>query len=175
MHGEDALECIHTKEVVPLVTQKKILMLNTTPVKCHIPSEVANDIAMGERSALVFVGAPSIMPMNESKLTDEQLARLHHHGLAHPADDVPVKMGLTTTKLNGDCLCCDKAKFKVQTFKRNDPMMHQKNPPCWRVCADGCGGGLKGTTQGSSMGGPSSCEGAVGEHVFVDPTSETLR
>jgi hypothetical protein len=174
MHGEDALECIYTKEVVPLVTQKKILMLNTTRVNCHIPREVVNDIEMGERSALVYVDAPSIMLMNESKLTDEQLARLYHHRLAHPADDVPVKMGLTTTKLNEDCLCCDKAKFKVQTFKRNDPMMHQKNPPCWRVYADGHGGGLKGTTQESSMGGP-SYEGAVGGYVFVDPTSGTLR
>ena len=174
MHGEDVLECIHTKEVVPLVTQKKILMLNTTRVNCEIPREVVNDIAMGERSALVYVEAPSIMLMNESKLTDEQLARLYHHRLAHPADDVPVKMGLTTTKLNEDCLCCDKAKFKVQTFKRNDPMIHQNNPPCWRVYADGYGGGLKGTTQGSSMGGP-SYEGAVGGYVFVDPTSGTLR
>ena len=174
MHGEDVLECIYTKEVVPLVTQKKILMLNTTPVKCEIPREVVEDIAQGERSALVFVDIPSIMMMNESKLTDEQLARLYHHRLAHPADDVPVKMGLTTTMLNEDCLCCDKAKFKTQTFKRNDPMIHQKNPPFWRVYADGYGGGLKGTTEGSSMGGP-SYQGAVGGYVFVDPTSGTLR
>jgi len=174
MHGEDVLECVHTKEVVPLVTQKKILMLNTTPVECEIPSEVVDEIAMGERSALVYVDAPSIMLMNESKLTDEQLARLHHHRLAHPAEDVPVKMGLTTTMLNEDCLSCDKAKFKTQTFKRNDPMIHQKNPPFWRVYADGYGGGLKGTIEGSSMGGP-SYEGAIGGYVFVDPTSGTLR
>jgi hypothetical protein len=83
-------------------------------------------------------------------------------------------MGLTTTKLNEDCSCYDKAKFKVQTFKRNDPMIHQKNPPCWGVYVDGCGGGKKGTTQGSSMGRP-SYEGAVGGFVFVDPSSGTLR
>ena len=174
MHGEDVLECIYTKEVVPLVTQKKILMLNTTPVNCHIPSDVVDEIAKGDRSALVFVDAPSIMLMNESKLTDEQLARLYHHRLAHPADDVPVKMGLTKTRLNEDCLCCDKAKFKVQTFKRNDPMIHQKNPPFWRVYVDGYGAGKKGSTQGSSMGGP-SYEGAVGGFVLVDPSSGTLR
>ena len=174
MHGEDVLECIYTKEVIPLVTQKKILMLNTTPVNCHIPSDVVDEIAKGDRSALVFVDTPSIMLMNESKLTDEQLARLYHHRLAHPADDVPVKMGLTKTRLNEDCLCCDKAKFKVQTFKRNDPMIHQKNPPFWRVYVDGYGAGKKGSTQGSSMGGP-SYEGAVGGFVLVDPSSGTLR
>ena len=174
MHGEDVLECIYTKEVVPLVTQRGILVMNSTPIQVEIPKEVVSEIANRERSALVFVDTPTIMMMNESRLTDEQLARLYHHRLAHPADDVPVKMGVTKTRLNEDCLCCDKAKFKTATFKRNDPMIHQKNPPFWRVYADGYGGGLKGSTEGSSMGG-TSYEGAVGGYVFSDPTTGTLR
>ena len=65
------------------------------------------------------------------------------------------------------CDCCVKSKFKVGSFKRNDPMIRIATEPYWRIYCDGYGGQ-------SSMG-VESYEGAVGGFAFKCSSSGTLR
>ena len=65
------------------------------------------------------------------------------------------------------CDCCVKSKFKVGTFKRNDPMIKMVNEPYWRVYVDGYGG--------QQNMGVESYEGAIGGFAFKCSSSGTLR
>ena len=76
-------------------------------------------------------------------------------------------MGTAQIRLNEDCYCCDQAKYKHKSFKRNSIDAYARNDPWWRVFCDGYGGQL-------SMG-TESYEGAVGGFVFVCPSSGTVR
>ena len=109
---------------------------------------------------------PSLV-MNEAKLDDVEVARLWHWRTAHSGAEVPVKMGAAKVKLNEDCYCCDQAKYKSHSYKRNSTDTYAGNEPFWRVFCDGYGGQL-------SMGSE-SYEGAVGGFVFVCPTSGTVK
>ena len=108
-----------------------------------------------------------VLVLNEAKLDDIEQARLWHWRTAHSGGDVPMKMGTAQIRLNEDCYCCDQAKYKHKSYKRNSIDAYAKNDPWWRVFCDGYGGQL-------SMG-TESYEGAVGGFVFVCPSSGTVR
>ena len=74
---------------------------------------------------------------------------------------------MTEEKWDENCECCDKSKFKIGSFKKNDPKIKMANPPYWRVYCDGYGGQ-------KSMGVP-SFEGAIGGFVFVCSSAGTIR
>ena len=76
-------------------------------------------------------------------------------------------MGTAQIRLNEDCYCCDQAKYKHKSFKRNSIDAYARNDPWWRVFCNGYGGQL-------SMG-TESYEGAVGGFVFVCPSFGTVR
>ena len=105
--------------------------------------------------------------MNESKLTDDERARLYCRRFAYCDTNIFKTMfgkeefgkfpKLPT--LNEDNIVADMAKFKRKPFKRNDPANTMDAPPFWRVYVDGYGGQ-------QSLGGP-SYEGAVGAYLFV--------
>ena len=108
------------------------------------------------------------MTLNESKLDAVSLSRLWHWRLGHPASNVPIKMDDSISHvLNEDCYCCDQSKFKVGKFPKTDPLIHQNNPPFWRVFCDGYGG--------QNSLGAESYEGAIGGFVFSDTSSGTMK
>ena len=108
-----------------------------------------------------------VLVLNEAKLDAIEQARLWHWRTAHSGGDVPIKMGTAQIRLNEDCYCCDQAKYKHKSFKRNSIDAYARNGPWWRVFCDGYGGQL-------SMG-TESYEGAGGVFVFVCPSSGTVR
>ena len=74
--------------------------------------------------------ATTCLVMNEAKLLPEQLSRLYHWRLAHPGDEVPIKMTENLNdpaqmnvkvRLNEDCKECDKAKFQKGGHHAIDP------------------------------------------------------
>ena len=174
----DVIECMRTKTIVPLATKNGILVVRTYGPFTPVSKEVCLDIVNKSSSALISLNEKTpatSMVMNTARLSNEALARLWHWRLGHPAPEVPLKMQQGVDfRLNEDCYCCDKSKFKVGSFPRRDPVLLQNNPPFWRVYCDAYGGGTREQLAGTSMGGE-SYEGAVGGYVFTDPTTGTMR
>jgi hypothetical protein len=75
--------------------------------------------------------------LNEAKLNAIELARLWHWRLAHAAQDVPYKMGISEVANNEDCYCCDQSKFRTNSFKRNPEDRFEDFSPWWRTYCDG--------------------------------------
>jgi hypothetical protein len=110
----------------------------------------------------------TVMVLNESKLSQEQRARLWHWRLGHCNPQLTVdmsKQGLVSGLdvrhvLNEDCTECDKAKFRKGTFRRNTLETRRFYPPFYKVYADGFGG--------QKSFGKASLDGGKGSFIFVD-------
>ena len=155
----------------------------------NIEIPVGNDVDSGWQTpspralmkgvfALLFttmvVGAThTSMVFNEAKLDAPSRSRLWRWRLGHPAADVPVRASKTsknvncTHTLNEDWPIQQKAKFRKQSFARNELATVSGYEPFWRVYADGYGGQ-------ESMG-PPSYEGAIGGFVFVCAGTGTMK
>jgi hypothetical protein len=175
----DVLECMRTKTIVPLTTLNGILVVKTCGLLTSVSKSMCLAIVNRTSSAMVSLKEKkpaTSMVLNTARLSKEALARLWHWRFGHhPAPEVPMKMQQGVKfRLNEDCYCCDKSKFKVGSFPRRDPVLLHNNPPFWRVYCDAYGGGTRELLTGTSMGGE-SYEGAVGGYVFIDPTTGTMQ
>ena len=120
----------------------------------------------------------TVLVVNEAKLSAEQLARLWHWRLGHPAAKTPVimsKKGLASEinvrhELQCKCPICVKAGFSKTHTPRNDIdyqlTVRKSYPPYWVVHVDASGGQ-------ESMGVP-TYYGGIGEYHFVDGRSGAI-
>jgi hypothetical protein len=112
-------------------------------------------------------GVVKAMLMNETKLSEDERARLYCRRLGYIDTKIFATMASKSEfgnfpklkVLNEDNIGSDLAKHKRGVYKRNDPEEKLDNPPWWRVQADGYGGQ-------SSMGALSE-EGASGAYLFT--------
>ena len=112
-------------------------------------------------------GVVKAMLMNETKLSDDERARLYCRRLGYIDTRIFATMASKSEfgnfpklkVLNEDNIGSDLAKHKRGAYKRNDPEEKLVNPPWWSVQADGYGGQ-------NSMGAVSE-EGASGAYLFT--------
>ncbi len=105
--------------------------------------------------------------MNETKLSDDERARLYCRRLGYVDTRIFATMASKSEfenfpklkVLNEDNIGSDLAKHKRGAYKRNDPEEKLVNSPWWCVQADGYGGR-------NSMGALSE-EGASGAYLFT--------
>ena len=126
-----------------------------------------------QQEVILNIGVPEInvtvksMLMNESKLSEDERARLYCRRLGYIDTRIFTTMASKSEfgnfpklkVLNEDNIGSDLAKHKRGAYKRNDPDEKLINPPWWSVQADGYGGQ-------NSMGALSE-EGASGAYLFT--------
>ena len=146
-----------------------------------------NDYSTSLRQQLdVAMEKCEVYVMNVAKLTPKQRALLWHFRLGHMHEDVPIRLsskdfqglprafGINVhTKLNCDCVFCDKAKFRTLPYSEVPRELKERYPPFFLCSVDGFGGqksmGAKAQVSEEQDGqgfGCASIGGAVGGYVF---------
>ena len=143
-------------------------LFDTAPFLKKQPIEMSCDrMKSGQLVEMQSSRNVSFMLMNESKLTDDERARLYCRRFGYCDPKIFEVMSKCQTfgkfpklkALNEDNLVSDLTKFKRKAFKRNDKAVTMDSPPFWRVFCDGYGG--------QNSLGSKSYEGAVGAYLFV--------